>query len=205
MEIKERILEGTRELFFMYGIRSVTMDDIAKHLSISKKTIYESFSDKDEIVNKLIIQSIEVNLKELKKIENKSKDAVQEMIFIMNHISEMFSKINPNLIYDLQKYHSSAWKAFQSFKQDSMMRLFSDNLKKGINQGYYRKNINVPILSQLRVEEVTLAMNPLVFSPERYSLKEVQVSLLDHFLHGITTLNGHKLLNKYKNIKEEEE
>lgn len=204
MEIKERILEGTRELFFMYGIRSVTMDDIAKHLSVSKKTIYECFHDKDDIVTQLIVQSIEVNMNELKSIEKKSKDAVQEMIFIMKYISEMFSKINPNLIYDLQKYHLSAWKVFQSFKQDTMLKLFSENLNKGIKQGFYRENIKVEILSQLRVEEVSLAMNPLAFSPEKYSLTEVQVSLLDHFLHGITTLKGHKHLNKYKNINEEE-
>lgn len=204
MEATERILDGARELFFSYGIRSVSMDDIARHLGMSKKTVYQHFKDKDEIVNTLLITSLESNEEQLKKLETNSKDAVQEIILIMKHISEMFSRINPNLFYDMQKYYPEAWKTFQAFKQRSMIKMVETNLQQGISQGYFRHDINVKILAKMRIEQVEIAMNPMIFPHDKFNIAEVQLSMIDHFLHGITTLKGHKLLNKYKNINEDE-
>jgi len=204
MEATERILEGARVLFFSYGIRSVSMDDLARHLGMSKKTVYQHFKDKDEIVNTLLIESLESNEEQLKKLETNSKDAVQEIILIMKHISEMFSRINPNLFYDLQKYYPEAWKTFQAFKQRSMIKMIETNLHQGISQGYFRHDINVKILAKMRIEQVEIAMNPMIFPYDKFNIAEVQLSMIDHFLHGITTLKGHKLLNKYKNINEDE-
>ena len=204
MEGQDRILEGARELFFSYGIRSVSMDDIARHLGMSKKTVYQNFKDKDEIVNMLLVASLESNEKQLKKLETDSKDAVQEIILIMKHIAEMFSRINPNLFYDMQKYYPEAWKTFQAFKQRSMIKMVETNLQHGISQGYFRNDINVRILAKMRIEQVEMAMNPMIFPHDKYNIAEVQLCMIDHFLHGITTLKGHKLLNKYKNINEDE-
>ncbi|MEW6701338.1 MAG: TetR/AcrR family transcriptional regulator [Bacteroidota bacterium] len=204
MEATERILEGARELFFSYGIRSVSMDDIARHLGMSKKTVYQHFEDKDEIVNSLLVASLESNEKQLKKLETDSKDAVQEIILIMKHIAEMFSRINPNLFYDMQKYYPEAWKTFQAFKQRSMIKMVETNLQQGISQGFFRNDINVRILAKMRIEQVEIAMNPMIFPHDKFNIAEVQLCMIDHFLHGITTLKGHKLLNKYKNINEDE-
>lgn len=204
MEIRDRILDGARELFFSYGIRSISMDDIARHLGMSKKTVYQNFKHKDEIVNTLLTASLKINDERLKQLEKDSKDAVQEIILIMKHISEMFSRINPNLFYDMQKYYPEAWKRFQEFKQQSMIKMVETNLEQGIQEGYFRNDINVKILAKMRIEQVEMAMNPMTFPPDKFNIAEVQLTMLDHFLHGITTLKGHKLLNKYKNINEDE-
>jgi len=204
VEIRDRILDGARELFFSYGIRSISMDDIARHLGMSKKTVYQNFKHKDEIVNTLLTASLKINDERLKQLEKDSKDAVQEIILIMKHISEMFSRINPNLFYDMQKYYPEAWKRFQEFKQQSMIKMVETNLEQGIQEGYFRNDINVKILAKMRIEQVEMAMNPMTFPPDKYNIAEVQLTMLDHFLHGITTLKGHKLLNKYKNINEDE-
>ncbi|MCC7302546.1 MAG: TetR/AcrR family transcriptional regulator [Bacteroidia bacterium] len=204
METGDRILEGARELFFSYGIRSVSMDDIARHLGMSKKTVYQNFKDKDEIVNTLLATSLKINDERLKQLEKDSKDAVQEIILIMKHISEMFSRINPNLFYDMQKYYPEAWKRFQEFKQQSMIKMVETNLKQGIQEKYFRNDIDVKILAKMRIEQVEMAMNPMTFPPDKFNIMEVQLTMIDHFLHGITTLKGHKLLNKYKNINEDE-
>jgi TetR/AcrR family transcriptional regulator, cholesterol catabolism regulator len=204
VEIRDRILDGARELFFSYGIRSISMDDIARHLGMSKKTVYQNFKHKDEIVNTLLTASLKINDERLKQLEKDSKDAVQEIILIMKHISEMFSRINPNLFYDMQKYYPEAWKRFQEFKQQSMIKMVETNLEQGIQEGYFRNDINVKILAKMRIEQVEMAMNPMTFPPDKFNIAEVQLTMLDHFLHGITTLKGHKLLNKYKNINEDE-
>lgn len=180
------------------------MDDIARHIGMSKKTLYQNFKSKDEIVNTLVAINLKTNDERLKQLEKDSKDAVQEIILIMKHISEMFSRINPNLFYDMQKYHPEAWKRFQEFKQRLMINMVETNLKQGIQEGYFRNDINVKILAKMRIEQVEIAMNPMAFPPDKFKIDEVQLTMIDHFLHGITTLKGHKLLNKYKNITEDE-
>jgi TetR/AcrR family transcriptional regulator, cholesterol catabolism regulator len=201
---KERIMQAAHDLFYQYGIRSITMDDIAKHLSISKKTIYQFFEEKDEIVGVCCNSDLSDHGTRMEDITKNSKDAVHEIIECMKYLGEMFSSMNPNLFYDLQKFHPSSWNAFRNFKEQKLMQMVETNLKRGIREELYRADINIKVLAKLRIEEVELGMNPLVFPPGKFNLKEVQLAILDHFIHGITTLKGHKLINKYKKIKEEE-
>ncbi|MFI5218386.1 MAG: TetR/AcrR family transcriptional regulator [Bacteroidia bacterium] len=203
-ETRERILIAAHDLFYKYGIRSITMDDIARHLSVSKKTIYRFFNEKDRIVHACCTSDLDNHYSDCENIFIKSKDAVHEMMGVMKHVSEMFSRMNPNLFFDLQKFHPDSWKAFRNFKEQKMMAMVENNLKRGVKEGLYRPDINIKVLARLRIEEVELALNPVIFPPGKFNLKDVQVTLLDHFLHGITTLKGHKLINRYKQIKEEE-
>lgn len=204
MEPKDRILKGAEELFFKYGIKSITMDDIARHLGISKKTIYQSYSDKNEIVETLVLNQTKNNECEFQKIEAKTSNVVEEVFEMMNHMSQMFSQMNPNLFYDLQKYHPNAWKIFKQFKEECIERMVEDSVRRGMEQGLVRSDINSKIIARLRMEEVELAFNPQAFPPDKFKIVDIQLSLLDHFLHGICTLKGHKLINKYKQVTEDE-
>jgi hypothetical protein len=123
----------------------------------------------------------------------------------MKYLADMFSKINPSLFYDMKKYHPKAWDKFREFKEKKVMHIVETNILKGISQGLYRNTLNPKILARLRIEEVEMAMNPEIFPGREFSLLEVQVALLDHFLYGILTLKGHKLINKYKQITEDED
>ncbi|MDQ3047735.1 MAG: TetR/AcrR family transcriptional regulator [Bacteroidota bacterium] len=204
METKDRIIQGAEELFFKYGIKSVTMDDIAKHLAISKKTIYQFFEDKNEVVETLL----QVKLKEdecaFQQIHEESENVIMEMLSLMKHIGAMFSKVNPNIFYDLQKYHPTAWKQFKVFKEDCMSKMVESAISRGITEGLVRSELNPKIIAKLRIEEVEMGMNATIFPPDKFNMAELQIALLDHFLHGICTLKGHKLINKYKQLNEEE-
>jgi len=204
METKDRILQGAEELFFKYGIKSVTMDDIARHLSVSKKTIYQFFEDKDELVQTLMMIKLKQDEDELKEIQKTSENVIVEVFGTMRHMSAMFTKANPNIFYDLQKYHPKAWEKFLEFKEQCLARSIEDSMERGIKQGLVRNDINSKVLARLRMEEVEMGLNPKIFPPERYKLLDVQLVLIDHFLHGICTLKGHKLINKYKQLTEEE-
>jgi AcrR family transcriptional regulator len=197
-------MQAAHNLFYQYGIRSITMDDIAKHLSISKKTIYQFFEEKDEIVGACCTGDLKDHGCRMEDITKNSKDAVHEIIECMNYLGEMFSGMNPNLFYDLQKFHPDSWKSFRNFKEQKLMQMVENNLRRGIKEELYRPDINIKVLAKLRIEQVELAMNPNVFPPVKFNLKEVQLAILDHFIHGITTIKGHKLINKYKKISEEE-
>ena len=204
MEPKGRIVQGAQELFFKYGIKSVTMDDIAKHLAISKKTIYLYFEDKNEIVETLISQLMKTNELEFKQIATDAPNVIVEVFAMMKKMGAMFSQMNPNLFYDIQKYHPKSWNMFKKFKEDCIERIVEESVKRGIEQGLVRDDINTKIMARLRMEEVEMGFNPEAFPPNKFKIVDVQLALLDHFLHGICTIKGHKLINKYKEVNEDE-
>lgn len=204
METKDRILQGAEELFFKYGIKSVTMDDIAKHLAISKKTIYHFFEDKNELVETLMSEKLKQDECAFKEIQKESENVIVEVFNMMKHMGAMFSKVNPNIFYDLQKYHPNAWKQFKVFKHDCMAKMVESSIERGIQEGLVRSDINAKVLSLLRIEEVEMGLNLDIFPPDKFKMLDVQLTLIDHFLHGICTLKGHKMINKYKQLSEEE-
>jgi AcrR family transcriptional regulator len=200
---KERIIQGGEDLFLTAGIKSVTMDDIAKHLSVSKKTIYHHFKDKNELVIALTKKKLQEDEDQMCAIMGQSDNVMQEMIDMLKCSEEIFSRINPIVIHDLQKYHPEAWDIFQSFKADVLVRTLEDVLAKGIKQGYIRPEIDVKIIARMRVAQVEMGFNTKLFPTATYSPWKVQYQFMEHFTYGISTLKGYKLLNQYKNINDE--
>ena len=84
------------------------------------------------------------------------------------------------------------------------MAMVEGNLHKGVEQGLYRKDMNIPIIARLRIEEIEMGFHPNVFPPDKFNFAKVQMEVFNHFMHGITTIKGHKLINKYKQITEED-
>ncbi|SRR5258706_2341180 len=196
---EERILDSAHDLFFQYGIKSVTMDDIAGHLGMSKKTIYSFFEDKDKLVCSLTGKEFESQQGDLEKISGKTQNAVEEMLGIIKYLSVMFSKMNRYLIYDLQKYHPNAWKLFSNFKEECIVKVMQKNIRRGIREELYRPGLNPRILALLRMKEAEWALDTQVFSPKEFDIADVHIQLLEHFLYGIVTLKGYKLIDKHKN------
>lgn len=204
MTTEEKILVGAEDLFFKYGIRSVTMDDIAKHLGMSKKTIYQYYKEKDEIIHKLMQAHIKKDESTFSESYEKAANIVDEVFSMMKNIQDIFSKINPQLFYEMQKYYPQTWKLFKEFKEEFILSMVQKSLEKGIKEGYVRPDIDIKILSRLRMEQIEWAMNPASFPPDKFKILDVQLVLVEHFLYGICTLRGHKLINKYKEVTEEE-
>ena len=204
METEEKIIKGAEELFFRFGVRSVTMDDIAKHLGMSKKTIYQCYTDKDEMVYKLMQEQVQQHEEKFGGIQKNATNVIEEVFAIMKEISAYLSRINPLLMYELQKYYPKAWTLFKGLKENFIQKLVENSINRGKEQGIVRDDINTKILSRLRLEEVEMAFNPSLYPPDKFNHVEVQIALTEHFLYGICTLKGHKLINKYKQIQEEE-
>ncbi len=203
MSQTERILSGTEELFLKSGIKSVTMDDIARHLGMSKKTVYQFFKDKNELVMALVRRKLRDDEEQMSEIISKSNNVIEEMINMMKCSEEIFSRINPIIIQDLQKYHPEAWKEFQNFKSGVVVHTLQELLTKGIKQGYIRPDIDVKVIAMMRVYQVELGFNTKIFPAAGFNTWKVQQQFHEHFNYGICTLKGYKLLNQYKNINEE--
>ena len=203
MSQTERIILGSEELFLSSGIKSVTMDDIARHLGMSKKTIYQFFKDKNELVIALVKRKLQEDEDQVSEIISKSGNVIEEMINMMKCSEEIFSRINPIVIHEMQKYHPEAWKHFQNFKSGVLVQTMEELLNKGIKQGYIRPEIDVKILAKMRVNQVELGFNTSVFPVAEFNVWKVQQQFNEHFNYGICTLKGYKLLNQYKNVVED--
>lgn len=180
------------------------MDDISRHLAVSKKTIYQYFKDKDYLVDRLTHQTLKVNECEFDRIQNQQNDPIAEIMEMMKHVKMMFSRMNPNLFYDMMRYHPSSWQRFKVFKEQKMLSMVEANLQRGMQMGLYREDLNYKVIARLRMEQITLAMNPDAFPPDKFSHVDVQMQILTHFLYGVCTLKGHKLINKYRQLHEED-
>ncbi|QHS57179.1 TetR/AcrR family transcriptional regulator [Mucilaginibacter sp. 14171R-50] len=196
----ERIIQGGEDLFLQAGIKSVTMDDIARHLGMSKKTIYHFFNDKNDLVMALVKKKLIDDECQINSIIESSANVIEEMINMMKCSEDIFSRINPIVIHDLQKYHPEAWALFQNFKAEVLVKTLEELLTKGIQQGFIRPDIDVRILAKMRVNQVEMGFNASIFPVSQFSTWRVQYQLLEHFNYGICTIKGHELLDKYKNV-----
>lgn len=198
METQERIVTKAHELYMRYGIRSVSMDEIAAQLGMSKKTIYQFYADKDALVEGVIGIEINVNEQECAKHRGLCDNAVHEIFLAMDMVQEMLKGMNPAILFDLEKFHPKAFKKFNDHKNTFFSNVILDNLKRGIAAELYRPEINMDIISKFRVGAMFLIFNPDLFPPTKLNITDVLWETTDNFLYGLTTIKGQKLIVKYK-------
>lgn len=197
-DTKSKILKGATELFIRYGIRSVSMDNIANHLGVSKKTLYQFFKDKDEMVLSVTQAHIHRDMAELGKIADEAKNAIEEMVKLSACLRENFKDMNPSLLFDLQKYHHAAWDVWLKYKHDFIRNQIVRSIELGKKQGYFRMEVNTHVLATVRLETIQFAFDPVLFPKDKYELMEIQMQIFEHFIYGLFTDKGKKLYEKYK-------
>jgi AcrR family transcriptional regulator len=204
MEPQEKILKASLGLFFKYGIKHITMDDIAKELGMSKKTIYQFYKEKDDLVNQLCNIELLEQERQFDEMNKSAKDPIHEIMLISEKMMAMMQNINPMFFLDLQKFYPTEFQRFQSFKENFAYRNVLTNIKKGIEVGVYRADLDAEFVSRLRIAQIDMLMFGNYFSFEKISFAKTHALVLDIFVFGICTIKGHKLFNNYKKINEEE-
>ena len=203
MENKERILQKATDLFMRYGIRSITMDEIAAQLGISKKTIYQFFTDKDEIVEAVVNEECKKNELECVGFRDSSENAVHEIFIAVRETEEMLSAMNPLIMYDLEKHHPKSFKKLKDFKYQFLYKQIKENLQRGIDEELYRAEIDIDIVAKHRIESSFMGFNQDVFPHKHYKMSDVLFEIAYLFLYSVTTLKGRKMIEKYmqKNVQ----
>jgi AcrR family transcriptional regulator len=195
---KVRIRQKADELFMKYGIRSVSMDDIANALGMSKKTIYQYFVDKDELVDAVVEADISNMQQDCTGVMADAKDAVHEIFLSIDRLLEQFRNMNPMLIYDLEKFHFRGFQKFMDHKNKFLLQIIRKNMERGLAEGLYREDLNVEILAKFRLDSMMIAFNIDLFPPTKYSLADVSKEIIEHYVYGLVSLKGYKLIVKYK-------
>ncbi|MCX6231629.1 MAG: TetR/AcrR family transcriptional regulator [Bacteroidetes bacterium] len=201
MEEKEIfIIEKVGELFKKYGIKSVSMDDIAQQLCISKKTLYQYFKDKADLVTKVVnINNCEKDQKFL-EIINMDLNAIDSLLEVSKHLIEMLKGMNPPIIYDLRKYYPELTKELIINRRQHVYNNIKNNIIKGINEGVYRKDLNPEIITTFYVKRI----DDIFFEDEetlnKYPQHELFTQMFIYHVRGIVNSQGLAYFeNKIKN------
>ncbi len=197
------LLDKIISLYLRYGIRSVTMDDVAREAGISKKTLYQHFKDKEDLVEKAMEYLMNEKTYSLSKHEN----AIDALISLRNHVAKVIKQFNNNLEFDLKKYYPSLYEKIKSFKRNQIYNDTIYNLKQGIKEGLYREKIDVEFVSKLQVGRILCTMHPdnAIFDETEVVSLSIFDKALDYHLRAICTEEGLKYFYKQLNkIKDEE-
>lgn len=197
--MKSRILEKGTELFFRYGVKTVTMDAIASELGISKKTIYQHFPDKDSMVYEVVQTFIELDSAKWDELDRLYPNVVEKIFKSFEMMKDMLTQMNPRLLFEIQKYFPSAHSLFKQHGEKCIHKNLIADFKKGAQFGYFRNDIDFELLARLRMAEVDLAFNPDFYPTNKLSLYETQFTLMDIFMRGILTEKGLTLYTSYQN------
>ena len=196
----EKILLKAEELFFVNGVKSTTMDDLARALGASKKTLYQFVENKDDLVFKVMDQHLALEIKAVNKITSHSSNAIEELLTIARHVTGHLKTFNPNILSDMQKYYPQAWGLFISYKNTFIYNTILENVQKGIAQGLYRDDLHPEIIAKIYGVKSEFMLDQNLFPFTSYTIVGVYNEYLKYHIRGIASAEGIKYLEQIKTI-----
>ncbi len=184
-------------MFLTYGVKSVTMDDIAQKLHISKRTLYELFGSKKELVNLVVKYHIDEHISVFNELEQSCDNAIDLMIKISKFVINTKKKQHISVMYELNKFYPDAQNIINNFYNEYIEKSVKDNIKLGIEQGLYRSDINAKILSNLYIQQMNFFVQLNKSDLSEFSASEIFDQLFSYHMYGIMSEKGIKYyLNK---------
>jgi AcrR family transcriptional regulator len=191
MELKTRnIADRARGVFMKYGIRSVSMDDICRELGMSKKTLYQYFGNKSDLVRRMLQQSIEDFEVHINAIRQQGHDAIDDLLEMSRVIDEHMKKVSLAISFDLQKYYPEIHREYLEKKRDFASRYLRENIEKGIKEGYYRPDLNIDLIAKLYIQKIEDLHDPNYYKSDEISFTEVFHVMFENHVRGIANENG---------------
>ncbi len=196
---KLEIMEQALKLFMRLGIKSMTMDEVATQLRISKKTLYEHFTDKNDLVEQAVAMTCDFHRDTINGICARGLNAIDENEEITRFIVGQIGNMHPSVQFDLQKYHPKAWEIMEHREREDIYICVSTNLRKGVAEGLYREDLDVEVITRLYLARIDSTWDGRVFPPEQFSLPDVLWKHLEYHIRGIASPKGIQYLMKKKN------
>ena len=189
---KVDILERASQVFMKLGIKSVTMDDMAKQLGISKKTLYNHFTDKSELVEDIIKAKLAEDRMAFQKASENAINAIDELFMVSKFVIETFKSVNPTVFYDLKKNYPASWQLSIDHKWNFVYNEFLKNIERGIREGIYRADIHKEIYSKIFVSHIETIIEGEVFPWPEFSFETVFIENFRLHIRGIANEKGLK-------------
>lgn len=194
--LQKRLVECAVKRFLAFGVRSVTMDQIAQDAGASKRTVYEIFSDKEELVKACIQYFEETRTKESTAIIADSENVLVALFKIASHHLQVFQHINPLFFQDIERFYPNLWKDCIYRNSIEKQKEIVNFLEIGIEQGFIRPDIHLAIAAQVLLEHTNLALAPDIIRHSEDNRKIIFENLIVNYVRGISTEAGLKLLQE---------
>ncbi len=192
----KNILLKVRELYNRYGIKSITMDDVARELGISKKTLYQYVTDKDDLVGKFIDNEIVIRQEEICKCFKAGFNAIEELFELSVFMNRLMRDQNPATEHDLKKYYPHHFNKTVRIRRERIFSYILENLRKGKEEGLYRAGMDEEIIARLYLSRVeSISVNDL-FTVEEFTSVRLFIELLVYHIRGIATEKGIEVLER---------
>lgn len=196
MENLHEILEKVAELYLKYGIRSITMDDVSRELGISKKTLYQYVSDKDELVLKVVEYILNFNFQQFENIHNSAENAIFELFEVNRFVHSIMRNCSPSFEYDLKKYFPEVYNQLITSKREKMYKSVLDNIRKGKSEGIYREELQEEIIAKMHVARMENMHENTMFSMEEMVQGKIFREIFVYHIRGLANEKGIKILEK---------
>jgi len=194
--MKEQILLTATSLFLKQGFKSITMDDIARELGISKKTVYAHYSNKEAIVSESVSHLFTTICGGIDLICARKMNPIEELYDIKKHVLEHLEGERTSPMYQLQKYYPAIHLKMRQGQYDYMQTCVTDNLQRGIEEGLFIKDIDVQFVSRIYFIGVTGIKDESIFPQSQFPANDLYDRYLEYHIRGIVTPSGRKMLNK---------
>jgi AcrR family transcriptional regulator len=201
-EKRLEILERASAVYMKYGLKSVTMDDLARELGMSKKTIYKYFDDKNDMIRSIMELKVEMDKAVCMNCSIQANNAIEDLITFSKLIAEHFNNINPTVIYDLRKHYQDAWQIMNAHKWDFVLTSITENINRGIKEGIYRKDVDVNVIARLYVASIDDLFDTDIFPWPEFKFQQVFTELIRYHLRGLVNEKGIKILNQKQENEE---
>ncbi len=191
----QHIIEKASELYNQYGIKSVTMDDVARELGMSKKTLYKYVANKDDLVDhyvEFLTERRKCNVEEIKK---QDLNAIEELFAVNEHVIEMLQNYNPSTEFDLKKYYPDHYNKLRQRRRNNMYKAVKENIQKGKEEGLYRKKLDEDIIARVHVSRIENSFANEMFTIQELTSWRFIREMMIYHIHGIANGEGVKFFN----------
>ena len=194
---KEKLISASKDLFLRYGIKSVSMDDIARHLGVSKKTIYQHVLNKKNLVQEVFRQHIQIEKEATLRIVNHSKDAIDEFIQIGAFTLAFIKIMKPTLTYDLKKYHKDTWNIMEDEHFQFIKETVINNLNRGTKEKLYRASLNTDIVTMIYMHNMKYIINNPIEVQQDFDLATVYKEIISQHIYSVINKDAYDILEQY--------
>jgi TetR/AcrR family transcriptional regulator, cholesterol catabolism regulator len=195
------LLTKSRELFMKHGVKSLTMDEIAKQMGMSKKTIYLFVENKADLVKITMQDFLQEEQNHMSAIMKNSNNSVDELINMIDYFLQVVREFNATTLNEVKMYYPETWQVYNEYRFNYMLGLIEDNLKKGVAEGFYRANMDTDIISKIYILAVEILLNQELFPTKQYSFVNIYREFLSYHLRGIVSEKGLKYIDGHNLFK----
>lgn len=194
MDQKQQITAKAKDLFMRYGIKSVSMDDLARDLGISKKTLYQYVDNKADLIEQIFEAHLAQEKLQLQEYKETSSNAIDEILKIARHMIRELRTFSVTVIYDLQKYYRSTWKLLHNVHEQYFFHIIKDNLERGISEGVYRQDMTPDVIAKLYITKSSSVADQECFPLKNYPVEELFIEHMNYHLNGIVSKEGRQAM-----------